>query len=244
MFEDLPPFATIALCVVPVAIIAAVVAPFSSKVDRSNDNLMTSIARLSGAALVFISAFTIATIWGQTNVYLNEASAEFKAEYSVVRIAEEVLPEADAQTINTAATAYGQAVLAYELGARVPIQGSQQAITALKDMRSTIDAVKPNATTPQGAQELSDAMKALGTAREARLDHSGQPGIPSAVQLAVMLLAWTTTAVLALYPGTQQGWVKAIQVTAMVTVVSLIQIPLMYLSSRASVLELVHAMLG
>lgn len=62
----MPFWACLVLAFRPVAIFAALGLRLSWRIERTNDNLMTTMARFSGAALVFVCAFLIGTLWSQT----------------------------------------------------------------------------------------------------------------------------------------------------------------------------------
>ena len=242
-FADLSPWAAILLAFLPVAVIATGTAFLSHRIDRANDNLMTSIARLSGAALVFISAFTIATIWQQTSAHLNDVAAEYSASLNLERVAESTTTPEAAAGVLAALANYGEQIYDHELGGGVSFRGSEQGNAAFSEVRRQVSAASQVATAADGATSLQSALTKLGDARAKRLDFNGQPGIPIVVVLAIMVLAWTVTAVLGLYPVADQGWVKAFQVTAVVTVVGMIQLPIFYLGSTQSTHELVIGML-
>lgn len=242
-FADLSPWACILTAFLPVTVIATITAFLSHRIDRANDNLMTSIARLSGASLVFISAFTIATAWQQTSAHLNDVAAEYSATLNLERVSEAATTPESAAAVMAALTTYGTEIYDYELGGGVSFRGSEQGNAAFANVRTQVAAARQTATSTDGATNLQNALTKLADARSKRLDFNGQPGIPMVVLLIIMLLAWTVTAVLGIYPMAGQGWVKALQVTAVVTVVGLIQLPIYYLGSTASTHELVIGML-
>lgn len=242
-FAEMTPWAAIALAFVPVAVIATITAFLSHRIDRANDNLMTSIARVSGAALVFISAFTIATIWQQTSAHLNDVAAEFSASLNLERVAETATTPEATEAVLAALGNYANQVYDHELGGGVSFRGSDEGNAAFSQVRAQVSASQQQAGSTEAATSLESALTKLTDARAKRLDFNGQPGVPIVVILTIMLLAWTVTAVLGIYPLADQGWVKAFQVTALVTVVGLIQLPIYYLGSTESTHELVIGLL-
>jgi hypothetical protein len=117
-----------------------------------------------------------------------------------------------------------------------------QAVAAIAALMPA-DAAQSSSGTSTKASSMGTRLDDLITARDNRLDRNNQPGVPLVVALTVVLMAWIVVALLALYPGTQ-GWVKALHVTAAVTVVGLVQLPLLYLGSNESTRELLGHMIS
>lgn len=248
-FSSLSGWGAVLLAFLPTSIIAMVLARFSSRIDRSNDNLMTSILRVSGSALVFITAFTIATVWQQASAYVNEVHTEYAAARTLAHAATLQLSADQAEQVASALDGYLAVAAQQEFSqplsptAPPPAQNEfDQAVAAIAALMPA-DAAQSSSGTSTKASSMGTRLDDLITARDNRLDRNNQPGVPLVVALTVVLMAWIVVALLALYPGTQ-GWVKALHVTAAVTVVGLVQLPLLYLGSNESTRELLGHMIS
>lgn len=248
-FSSLSSWGVILLAFGPTSVIAIVLARFSGRIDRSNDNLMTSILRVSGAALVFLTSFTIATVWQQASTYLNEVHTEYASAASLAREAAlELTPEA-AETVSSALDGYLATVAQLEFSQPIspvappPAQADFERAVAAIAAASANASASPTAAATVSSTSVASRLDAFIAARDARLDRNSQPGVPLVVALTVIMLAWIVVALLALYPGTQPR-VKALHVTLAVTVVGLVQLPLLYLGSNNSTRELLGQMIG
>lgn len=247
-FSSLSSWGAVLLAFVPPAVIAVVLARFSSRIDRSNDNLMTSVLRVSGSALVFITAFTIATVWQQASAYVNEVHTEYSAARTLARAASLELPADKAEAVASALDGYlsvaADVEFAQPLSPTEPPPAQEAFEQAVSEIVQALPAEGAATTATSGLKAASTQTRLdeLISARDARVDRNNQPGVPLVVALAVMILSWIVVALLALYPGTQ-GWVKALHVSVSVTVVGLIQLPLYYLGSNDSTRDLLGYMI-
>lgn len=255
-FSSLSSWGCVLLAFGPASVIAIVVARFSSRIDRSNDNLMTSILRVSGGALVFLTSFAIATVWQQASSYLNEVHSEYAAARALAREAGLELPGDQAEIVSSALDGYMSAAMTKEFSQPFsptedpPAQGEfEVAVEAIAKAAATAgtatgtSAGQTNATAAVTGTSVSSRLDALIAARDTRVDRNSQPGVPLVVALTVMFLAWIVVALLSLYPGTQPR-VKAMHVTMAVLVVGLVQLPLLYLGSNNSTRELLGQMIS
>lgn len=244
-FLELPLWACIIVAFVPPALIALLGLRLSRRIDRANDNLMTTLARFSGAALVFISAFLVGTLWPQTTSALEAWRVEYHAAKQLQRSAG-LLADEQGIPISQAVDGYLYAVRDHETAMSADWaqlwQGSDQGIEALWKIGVAIEEGAPQM--PAGApKDLREGVEKLVTAREQRFQSGVQPGTPLVMFMIVLLLAWTATLCLSLYPSGGQPWVKRLQATVVVIVVGLVQLPVYYLLGTGPVREFVAGLI-
>lgn len=240
-FADLPLWQCFLLAFLPVIIIAVIGAVLSPRVKQSNDNLMTSVGRISGAALVFICSFMIITLWQQTTSFLESWRGEYRAAVELQRTADVVVGSKNT-SVQNAVTDYVRAVHDTEVQPAGDWKGywqgspeATQALIAAAAAAETTAATLP----PDQALELRNGIQRLEDARVQRFERSVQPGAPTVILFTVMLLAWCTTLILGLYPQGGQRGVKTFQVTMTIVVIGLLQVPVYYLIGTGPVRQFV-----
>ncbi|MEI8080898.1 MAG: hypothetical protein WCI74_03540 [Actinomycetes bacterium] len=237
---DLRPWTVVALSFVPVAIFATLGAVLSKKVHPENGSLMTSILRIAGGALVFVAAFTIANLWAQANKYLDEVTTEYAAGWELDSAVQTTAPPATATAVRTALRVYRQEVERTEIGLHVPPEGSPEARVAFADVEAQTAKAVAQASSPPVGASVEKALEDLADARSKRVDYPELAGLPGIIVITIMVLAWATALLLGLFPGTDQKWVKVVQTGATVLVLSMIQMAVLYLATRAGMIEIIQ----
>lgn len=244
-FLELPLWGCIVLAFVPPALIALLGYKLSKKVEQKNDNLMTTLARFTGAALVFISAFLIATLWTQTTSYLDGWRVEYRSAKELQRTANMLIGK-KSQTINTAVDEYLQAVKDEEVA---PLQdwaamweGSEKASQALLKVQKATESSTAGLPALE-AEDLRAAEAKLAEARDQRFVRSVRAGTPLVIFFVVLLLAWVAALCLSMYPMGSQRWVKIFQTTVIVVVIGLVQLPVYYLIGSQPMREFVYTLI-
>lgn len=244
-FLELPLWGCILLALVPPTLIALVGYRLSKRIDQKNDNLMTSLSRFSGAALVFISAFLVANLWTQTTAFLEGWRVEYRSAKELQRSADLLIGDKSDQ-ITSAVDDYLRAVRENEVTPPQDWvsmwQGSEQASKAM------IDIQRATAETAQGlpafeASNLQAAQQRLVTARDQRFARSIQAGTPVVIFFVVLLLSWAAALCLSMYPMGSQRWVKIFQTTMAIVVITLVQLPVYYLIGSGPVREFVYELI-
>lgn len=240
-FVDLPLWQCVVLAFLPPTVIAVIGWFLSKRITQANDNVMTSISRIAGAALVFICAFMVATLWQQTTTFLDGWRSEYRAATELQRTAD-ILSATQANDVHRSVAAYMRAV--HDTEVEPPNdwatiwQGSQEATLALIETAAVTEKTAASLP-PDQAKELRTGMQVLEDARVHRFERGIQPGSPAVIILVVLLLAWSTILILSLYPGSQQRGVKMFQTVMSVVIVGLVQVPVYYLIGTGAVQEFV-----
>ncbi|MFN8126292.1 MAG: hypothetical protein U0R64_07285 [Candidatus Nanopelagicales bacterium] len=245
-FHDLPWWGCVLLAFIPPAIIAFIAYRLSQRVNRDNDNLMTSAGRFSGAALVFLCAFLVGTIWTQTTAYLEGWRVEYRTALELQRAAEILAPNTSKPLV-AAVDNYLTAVRDHEVDPDQPWQDRWTGAPAVTDAALATNSALTtlSATMPRhDAAALTAIGDRLIQARDRRVELSLQPGVPDLVMIVVMLLAWCATLCLAMFPPTSQLGVKRFQTIMIVVIVGLVQVPVYYLGATESVNEFVTTLLS
>lgn len=241
----MPFWACLVLAYTPVAIFAALGLRLSWRIERTNDNLMTTMARFSGAALVFVCAFLIGTLWSQTTAVVQGWQAEYRAAVELQRSAELVAGD-QAGAIHDSVDEYLRTARDTEttksVDTRAVWQGSDEAARAIADLGLTVDTIA-DGLQPDSAKNLRTSAEHLLQARNDRFDRALQPGVPLAILGVVLLLACTATLSLSMYPSGGQPWVKRMQVAVVVLVARLVQLPVYYLIGNGPVHSFVVALI-
>ncbi|MEI6622271.1 MAG: hypothetical protein WCP28_10230 [Actinomycetes bacterium] len=237
---DLSPSGVLALSLIPVMIFAVGGATLSTKVGVGNDNLLTSVLRIVGGALVFVSAFTVANLWQQADKYLYEVTAEYAAGWDLDGAVQAAAPPAAADAVTAVLRSYRDEVARTEIGRHVPPEGSTESRAAFAAVQAQTTKAVAQASTPELGANIKDAMKTLTDARSKRVDYPELAGLPGVIVVTIMLLAWIAALLLGVYPGGGQRWVKVVQTSAAVVALCMIQVAVFYLATRAGMTEVVQ----
>lgn len=241
-FLELPLWGCLFLAFVPPALIALLGYRLSKKIEQKNDNLMTSLARFTGAALVFICAFLVGTLWTQTTAFLDGWRVEYRAAKELQRTADS-LSGARGDAITSAVDDYLRAVKDTEVAPEqewgAMWEGSDQASAALVKVHRTSERTAVDLPALD-ATDLRAADQKLLAARDQRFERSVRDGTPLVIFFVVLLLAWTAALCLSMYPMGSQRWVKVFQTCVIVVVIGLVQLPVYYLIGSAPMREFVY----
>lgn len=244
-FLNLPLWGCILLAFVPPALLALVGFRLSSKIEQKSDNLMTTLARFSGAALVLICAFLISTLWNQNTQFLEAWRAEYHAAQELQRSAA-LVTAGGGEAVKVAVDDYLRAVRDTEIQTNrdwVDLwRGSDAAAAALLEVQIATEATVAGLPSLQ-AKELRDGEQGLINARDARFERGIQPGTPLVILFVVLLLAWAAALSLSMYPMPNQRWVKVFQTCMVVFIVGMIQLPVYYLFGSGPVSEFVYGLI-
>lgn len=240
----MPLWACVLIAFLPPALIAVVAFQLSGRIDRANDNLMTSLVRIAGAALVVVCGFLLGTLWAQTSAYLEGWRGEYRAALELQR-AVEILAPGEGEAVDAAVRDYLVAVRDTEIGMSGGSgsiwAGSTEATRALLATGEQLTALADGQSRTVVA-ELQASAERLLSARDRRLELGVPPGVPLVVLIAIALLAWAAVLALSLYPATPQRRVKALQTALVVLIIGLVQLPVYYLSGSGPVREYVTSL--
>lgn len=236
----LNPWFCLALSFIPVAVIAVLGSLLSRRVKASNENLVTSVLRFGGGALVFVAAFTIGGLWQQTNLYLGEVTAEYAAGIDLRETVKQTNSPSTAAAVESALKAYRDQVAQTEIGLHIPLSGSTESRDALAEVHAQVDKAIIAAPTPEDSTSIRHAVRALDEARADRVDYPERAGVPGVVIMTIMVLSWIVALLVGIFPAGEQRWVKAIQVGTGVIMIGLIQMAVYYLATQSGVVEVLQ----
>ncbi|MDP3971503.1 MAG: hypothetical protein Q8P61_01145 [Candidatus Nanopelagicales bacterium] len=236
----LNPWFCLALSFIPVTVIAVLGSLVSSRARMTNDNLLSSVLRFGGGALVFVAAFTIGGLWQQTNLYLGEATAEYAAGIDLRDTVRQTSSPSTAAAVESALKAYRDQVAQTEIGLHIPLSGSTESRDALTEVHAQVEKAMIEAPTPEDKTSIGHAVRAMDKARADRVDYPERAGVPGVVIMTIMVLSWVVALLVGVYPTGGQKWVKVIQVGTGIIMIGLIQLPVYYLATQSGVVEVLQ----
>ena len=220
---DLPLLASIAVIVLPLLLISVALVVLTGRRPsdvRANDNVATSAIRIVGGAFIFVTAFSTAAIWQESNHVAQTIGTEFGHARVIVNqlVAQQAPGTAE---VVAELRSYAEVVREKELlplqppsgddGADVHIQRVVQRIVTLDDAQQlNSDDVKV----------LLDTVASMTTARSERLSQP-YPVLPLPIFGLVLTLGLLTVVTAAVYPsGPDRGlkWFQALGTYAVVCV--------------------------
>ena len=189
---------------------------------RANDNVSTAAIRLVGGAFIFISAFTTATVWQQSNHVTEIASHEFGQVSSIVNnLAAQDTPAA--VDLSSELRAYAETVSRDELvGAHAAStsDGANELIVTVT--RGIVDLSNEQKLNSNDVKVLLDSLASITDSRHARLSMP-YPLLPMPIFVLLGLLGVLTVIVAASYPSGPDRRTKWLQsLTAVAVVASLL----------------------
>lgn len=232
---DVPLWAILLEVGIPIAVIlvaGALVTLRGDRSDRSNDNLATSAARLSGAYLVFLGTFLAVGIWQDESKWTAQGILEFEYAQSVLDESS-IMTRADAETLRVAMRDYASDVIFNEREAQPSASADTVANRAMKAMTHLVNSFEDMKTvrTAESAAFLRD-FQGFQDQRKQRLttpDMVLRPDLATALFLGGIAAA----VIMGFYPAGQGNWRKWLQVvTSWIVIVSIVSTPLLLQSDR------------
>lgn len=232
---ELPLPISIAVIVLPLLALTIVLIVLLGRRDqdvRANDNVATAAIRLVGGAFIFVSAFSTAAIWQESNHVAQTIGGEFgHASVFANHMAAQELPEGSG--LIRELRAYTDVVMSGELiNAQVTAaEGEDGAEVHVRNaVRGVIDLEDQNKIDSSDSKVLLDALASMTTARGDRLSQP-YPILPLPVFVLVLSLGILTIVIAAAYPSGPDRRLKWLQaLTAFAVVASLLSTALFLLN--------------
>jgi len=220
---------------IPIAAIlvtGAVVTLRSDRTDRSNDNLATSAARLSGAYLAFLGTFLAVGVWQDESKWTAQGILEFEYAQAVLD-GSSVMTRADAETLRVAMREYASDVIVNERVAQPSAVADTAANRAMKTMTRLVNKVEDMKTTrtAEAAALLRD-FQGFQDQRKQRLTTPDMVLRPD-LAIALFLGGIAAAVIMGFFPAGRSTWRKWLQVaTSWIVIVSIVSTPLLLQSDR------------
>lgn len=232
---DVPLWVILLEVCIPIAAIlitGALVTLRADRSDRSDDNLITSAARLAGSYLVFLGTFLAVGIWQDESKWTAQGILEFEYAQSVID-GSSILAPADGQALKVAMRDYTSDVLFNEREAQPSASVDTAANRAMKTMTHMVNAFEDQRTTrtAESAAFLRD-FQGFQDQRKQRLttpDMVLRPDLAAALFLGGIAAA----VIMGFYPAgrtTSRKWLQV--VTSWIVIVSIVSTPLLLQSDR------------
>ena len=220
---------------IPIAailVIGALVALRADRSDRSDDNLLTSAARLSGAYLVFLGTFLAVGIWQDESKWTAQGILEFEYAQAVLD-GSSIMTRADAQTLRVAMREYASDVIVNEREALPSASADTAANRAMKTMARVLNTFEDQKTTRTA--ESAMLLRDFHHFQDARKQRLTTPDMVLRPDLAAALFLGGIGAavIMGFYPAGRSTARKWLQVaTAWMVIVAIVSTPLLLQSDR------------
>ena len=232
---DVPLWAILLEVGIPIAailVVGAVVTLRSDRSDRSDDNLATSAARLSGAYLVFLGTFLAVGIWQDESKWSAQGIMEFEYAQAVIDDSA-ILAPADAQALRVSMREYTADVLANERESQPSASADTAANRAMKTMTRLVNTVEDRPTA--GAAESAAFLRDFQGFQDQRKQRLTTPDMVLRPDLATALFLGGIAAavIMGFYPAgrsTSRKWLQV--VTSWITITAIVSTPLLLQSDR------------